>query len=79
MTHDSAESGHPGKNKLYKILSRNYWWPNLHFDVKRFIRNCNGCTQNTTLRLRYQGTLKPLPLPIQQWRDISVDMIGPLF
>jgi hypothetical protein len=25
IAHDSCESGHPGKNKLYALLSRDYW------------------------------------------------------
>jgi hypothetical protein len=76
--HDSVEGGHPGKNKLYELLSRDYWWPRLSYETNRFATNCHSCFRNHTSRLRYQGTLKPLPLPIQRWRDISVDFIGPI-
>jgi hypothetical protein len=75
--HDSCESGHPGKNKLYELLSRDYYWPQLHKDCEQFCRNCHTCIRNNTSRLRYQGSLKPLPLPAQRWRDISVDFVGP--
>ena len=77
QAHDSCEAGHPGKNKLYEILSRDYFWPHLHRDCERFCRNCHTCIRNNTSRLRYQGSLKPLPLPAQRWRDISVDFVGP--
>ena len=76
--HKSVEGGHPGKNKLHEILSRNYFWPNLSSDVRTYVQFCDGCKRNKTSRLRYQGSLKPLPLPLQRWRDISVDMIGTL-
>lgn len=76
--HDSVESGHPGKNKLYELISRFYWWPKLSYDVTRFTRNCLNCARNKTSRLRYQGTLKPLPVPLQRWKDLSVDFIGPV-
>jgi hypothetical protein len=76
--HDSVEGGHPGKNSLFELLSRDYWWRSLHYDVKMFVRACSNCSRNNTSRLRYQGALKPLPLPIQRWRDISVDFVGPL-
>jgi hypothetical protein len=75
--HDSAESGHPGKNNLYEMVSRHYWWPKLSYDTARFVANCHNCGRNNTSRLRYQGTLKPLPVPVQRWRDISIDFIGP--
>ena len=77
LAHDSVETGHPGKNKLYEIISRDYFWPQVSYDVARFVRNCHSCCRNKGSKSRYQGTLKPLPLPIQRWRDISVDFIGP--
>ncbi|OWT42324.1 retrovirus polyprotein [Pochonia chlamydosporia 170] len=77
LAHDSVESGHPGKNKLYELISRSYWWPRLSTDTKEFTRNCHGCLRNKSSQLRYQGTLKPLPIPLQRWRDLSVDFIGP--
>ncbi|KJZ69408.1 hypothetical protein HIM_11204 [Hirsutella minnesotensis 3608] len=78
LAHDSVESGHPGRNKLYELISRSYWWPRLSVDTKRFTRNCHGCLRNKSSRFRYQGTLKPLPIPLQRWKDLSVDFIGPI-
>jgi hypothetical protein len=75
--HDSTESGHPGKNRLYELLSRDYFWPRLSADIKTFCKACHGCIRNKNSKLRYQGALKPLPLPAQRWRDISVDFMGP--
>jgi hypothetical protein len=62
--HDSVESGHPGKNKLFELIHRTYFWPRLSYDVKQFTRNCHSCMRNKTSRLKYQGTLKPLPIPL---------------
>lgn len=76
--HDSVDAGHPGKNGLYELATRYYWWPNLSQDCKVFTANCHNCKRNNVSRSKYQGTLKPLPLPIQRWRDISIDFVGPL-
>jgi hypothetical protein len=64
--HTSAETGHPGKNRLYECLSRDWFWPKLSANTRTFVRNCHGYKRNETSRLWYQGTLKPLPLPIQR-------------
>ena len=76
--HDSCESGHPGKNKMYEAISRYYFWPNLSKDCTQFVKNCDVCMRNNTSRSKYQGTLKPLPIPLQRWRNISIDFIGPI-
>lgn len=78
VAHDSCETGHPGKNKLYALLSRDYFWPQMSKDTATFALHCYDCRRNTINRSRYQGTLKPLPLPLARWRDISVDFVGPL-
>ena len=76
--HDSVLSGHPGKNSTIAIVSRDFFWPNLQTTVKQFIRNCSVCGSNNIWRDRKQGLLRPLPVPEQQWQEISVDFIGPL-
>lgn len=76
--HDSGETGHPGKNALYEQISRDYWWPRLNFDCKKYCKFCHTCKRNKTSKLRYQGALKPLPIPAQRWRNISVDFVGAL-
>lgn len=76
--HDSVETDHPGSSKLFEIPSRDYFWPTLRSDCTTFTTACYGCKRAKVLRSRYQGTLKPLPVPTQRWRDISVDIIGPL-
>lgn len=76
--HDSVESGHPGSNKLYALVARNYFWPRLSADTSQFVRNCHNCHRNNNSRLKYQGALKPLPIPEQRWKHISLDLIGPL-
>ena len=76
--HDSVLSGHPGKNGTITVVSREFFWPNLQTTVKRFVRNCGVCGRTKVWRDRKQGLLRPLPVPDQQWQEISVDFIGPL-
>ena len=76
--HDSALTSHPGKNGTISVVSREFFWPNLQATVKQFVRNCGVCGRTKVWRDRKQGLLRPLPVPEQQWQEISVDFIGPL-
>ena len=78
LAHDLPEAGHPGKNRLYNLVSRHYWWPNLHKATAIYATGCHSCRRVTNSRSKYQGTLKPLPVPLQRWRNITVDFVGPL-
>ncbi len=77
-THDSAVTGHPGRDLLVSILSRRFYWPGLSQEVRRFVRNCDGCGSKKPWRERKWGLLKPLPVPERIWRDISIDFITEL-
>src|SRR5258706_2043432 len=76
--HDSVLTGHPGKNGTIAVVSRDFFWPNLQNTIKQFVRNCGMCGRTKIWRDRKQGLLRPLPVPEQQWQEISVDFIGPL-
>jgi hypothetical protein len=78
LAHDSVESGYPGKNKLYKLVHYTYFWSQFNRDMKQFIHNCYSCIRNKTSWLQYQDTLKPLPIPLQRWRELLIDFVRPI-
>ena len=41
--HDSLLSGHPGRESTRELLAREYTWPGMTQDVRRFVCNCNTC------------------------------------
>jgi len=77
-THDSAISGHPGREGTAALLIRQFFWPNMLQDIRRFIRNCDICNRNKAWRERRYGFLKPLPVPNQIWSELSIDFITDL-
>lgn len=77
-THSSAPGGHPGRVKTLDLMNRVYWWPGMSVAVRAFCKGCRLCTRTKTPRSKPVGFLKPLPLPMAPWRDISVDYITPL-
>lgn len=73
--HDSPLAGHPGREGTRDLLAREYTRPGLTQDVRRFVRNCNVCGKSKIWREQKQGLLKPLPIPIQIWTELSIDFI----
>ena len=73
--HSSKALGHPGRNITAQAVSREYFWPNMSTDIRRYIRNCSVCSRSKPWRDGLQGLLKPLPLPERIWKEISIDFI----
>ena len=74
-THDSALSGHPGRDLTKMLISRRFTWPGLSQDVRKFLRNCDVCGRTTIWREKRRGLLKPLPIPDRIWSELSMDFI----
>jgi hypothetical protein len=73
--HAPAVAGHPGRLITYQAIARNYFWPGISNDIRRFIRNCAVCGRTKPWRDGLQGLLKPLPIPDQIWKEISMDFV----
>ena len=41
--HDSVDVGYPGQHKMLELLKRNYWWPGLKEDIKKYVQGCFKC------------------------------------
>ena len=63
---------------MLELLKRNYWWPGLKEDVKRYIQCCFKYQQNKVQHQRKASELHLLEIPQEPWQEISIDIIGPL-
>lgn len=34
---------HPSSSKMYQILKKNYWWPEMQKDVAKYVVGCTIC------------------------------------
>ena len=73
--HEVPAAGHPGIAKTLELLSRDYYWPRMDKTIARFIKNCHICRRSKTPKDKYQGALKPLPIPERPWADITLDFV----
>jgi len=61
--HDSVDVGYPGQHRMLELLKRNYWWPGLKENVKRYVQRCIKCQQNKVQHQKKVGELHPLEIP----------------
>ena len=76
--HDANIAGHFGRDKTLELLTRNYYWPNLYEWVKTFVKTCDACPRNQTIRRKKYGRLQPLEIHYRPWEHISMDFITDL-
>src|SRR6185369_5885441 len=76
--HDINTAGHLGIDKTYESISRNFYWPKMIKDVKKYIGSCDTCQRNKGTNQQPAGLLQPLAIPNQRWEQISMDFITQL-
>ena len=76
--HDSRTDGHPGCYKTTELITRNYWWPGIHFDVRKYVTGCDTCQRTKAHRSKPKAPLNPNEVPSAPWEVVSVDLIGEL-
>jgi len=76
--HESELTGHPGYTKTHELVTRNYWWPQMMSDIKRFVAGCEKCQATKPDRQQKQVQLYPNEVLSHPWKTVSVDLMGPL-
>ena len=46
LCHGSPTAGHFGFKKTCNLVLRDFWWPSIHKDVKKYISSCQGGGSN---------------------------------
>ena len=73
--HDTPYAGHAGRSKTLHNVRKNFWWPGMARDVRRFVASCDSCQRVKPLNRAPVGLLQPLPIPGDTWDSISMDLI----
>ena len=75
LCHDSSLAGHSGTAKMLELIAWTYWWLNWTKHASQYLQNCSECRRAKPSWQRYQGALKPLPVPECHWVDIFMDFM----
>lgn len=78
ILHDSPIGGHSKVRKTYHQIRRGFYWSGLKKDVQRYVTKCDVCQCNKSENVASLGLLQPLPIPIINLSDISMDFIEEL-
>ena len=60
---------------MLKLIKRNYWWPGIKGDIKKYIQEYTKCQQNKTQHMKKTRELYPLEMPKGPWQKISINII----
>ena len=58
-----------------QTISCNYYWQKMKETDYHYIRNCYTCRHAKASRDQYNGLLKPLPIFIRPWTDVTLDFV----
>jgi hypothetical protein len=72
--HLSQNKGNFGCKQTMKLITRNFYWPNLKDNERKYCNTCDSCQQTKSPPLATHGQLRPLAIPFSQWTYLSVDL-----
>ena len=63
---------------MVELVTRNYWWPGVTKEVKRYMERCDQCQRIKNRAEMLAGKLRPNQVSKKPWQHISVDFITKL-
>ena len=73
--HSTAHSGHFGTRRTTDLISRSFYWPGMHSNIKAFCQACPSCQTSKSSTQRPFGLLQPLNVPDERWEVVCLDWI----
>jgi hypothetical protein len=73
--HCSWYSIHPGTNKMYQDLKKNFWWTRMKWEIAKYVSECDTYRRVKTGHLRPTRNLQPLSIPEWKWENIYMYFI----
>jgi len=78
LHHDTLIGEHGRQWKAVELVTRNFWWPGVTKEVKRYVEGCDTCQQNKNHTEQPAGKLMPNSIPEKPWIHILADFITKL-
>jgi len=78
LHHNVLAAGHGGRWKTVKLVTRNYWWPEVTRNVGKYVEGCNLCQRMKNKTEEPAEKLKLSKVPKKPWAHLTVDFITKL-
>jgi len=78
LYHNMPVEEHRGQWKMVELVTRNFWWPGVMKEVKRYMEGYDSCQRNKNHTEQPVGKLMPNLIPEKPWTHISADFITKL-
>jgi len=75
LHHNTPVEGHGGQWKTVELVTRNFWWPRVTTEVKRYVEGCDLCQRNKNRTELPAGKLMPNKALDKPWAHIMADFI----
>ncbi|XP_068229386.1 uncharacterized protein [Palaemon carinicauda] len=77
--HENNLAGHFGVKKTFQKLSEHFFWPGMRRDVKRHVLSCKVCQLVGKPNQKIpKAPLIPIPSVGEPFREVIIDVVGPL-
>jgi len=78
LYHNMPVGGYGGQWKTVELVTRNFWWPGVTKEMKRYMEGCDAYQWNKNHTEQPAGKLMPNSIPEKLWTHISADFITKL-
>ena len=78
LYHNILVEEHGGQWKIVELVTRNFLWPEVTKEMKRYMEGCDFCQRNKNCIEQLAGKLMPNSIPEKPWIHILADFITKL-
>ncbi|XP_065928583.1 uncharacterized protein [Magallana gigas] len=77
LSHDIHLAGHMGIKKTRERILRNFFWPGIFEDTKKYCQSCPKCQKGTSKSRVSKVPLVKIPSVDYPFQRVAIDMVGP--
>ena len=78
LFHDNSESGHFGAHKTTELVSRDFYWPVMDSQERKYVSGCKVCHRIRAPRHSRHGINMPLWIPSRPREGVTMDFVTDL-